>query len=217
MKRFFEILLRVVFVIIVLVLLTWGVYQLALKPWQTTWGATAVEAAAALPGDDLITNPQSDQTTRAITIHATPEQIWLWLVQMGADKGGLYTYEWLERMIQCRNTNADRIHSEWQQLNLEDIVTMCPGSFGPPPYQVAQIVPGQALVIGHHPLSEAEMASGLVWTDSWAFVLQPVDAQITRLVVRNRAGFDAPWRHWIEFGSFIMERGMLRGIRNRAE
>ena len=99
MKRFFEILLRVVFVIIVLVLLTWGVYQLALKPWQTTWGATAVEAAAALPGDDLITNPQSDQTTRAITIHATPEQIWPWLVQMGADKGGLYTYEWLERMM----------------------------------------------------------------------------------------------------------------------
>ena len=77
-------------------------------PWQRNWGATEEEVTAALPGDEL-TPPPVDQCTRAITIAAPPEEVWPWLVQMGADRGGFYSYAWMENLFGLRIRNADRI------------------------------------------------------------------------------------------------------------
>jgi hypothetical protein len=68
---------------------------------MTTWGATAQEIQGAFPGDELVPNPVS-QTTQAITIRAKPEQIYPWLLQIGVERGGMYSYDWLE--------NLDEIH-----------------------------------------------------------------------------------------------------------
>ncbi len=84
-------------------------------PWQRNWGATEEEVATALPGDAL-TPPPVDQCTRAITIAVPPEAVWPWLVQMGADRGGFYSYAWMENLFGLQIHNADRIHDEWQQL-----------------------------------------------------------------------------------------------------
>jgi hypothetical protein len=217
MKHFWKSCGTVLIILVGLVVLIWGAYQLLIEPWQMHWGASDAEVGAVLPGDALIPNRQGDQSTRGITIEATPAEIWPWLVQMGADKGGLYSYTSLERMAQCPQVNADRIHPEWQDLKPGDLLRMCPENSGPPPFQVAAIQPEAALIVGHPAQNEAELALGLEWVDAWSFILQPVDADTTRLLIRSRLGMDASWRHILEFGVFIMERGMLRGIRDRAE
>jgi hypothetical protein len=59
------------------------------------------------------------------------------------------------------------------------------------------------------------------WSDTWAFILQPIDENSTRLIIRSRSTYADPTMSAImsvvEPGYFIMERGMLYGIKERAE
>jgi hypothetical protein len=179
------------------------------RPWMDRWGATDAEVSAHLPGDEFVPNPYAT-TTRAVTIAASPESIFPWLLQMGADKGGLYSYTWLEAVIFCPNVNADRIHPEWQALSVGDPVKMCPKEFGPPPYTVAAILPNRALVMGHtHPDG--------TWAESWQFVIVPQADGSSRLIVRSRTSLSGGMWDVIHPGIFIMERGMMLGIKARAE
>ena len=36
-----------------------------------------------------------------MTIQAPVEQAWPWLAQLGQDRGGFYSYEWLENLAGC--------------------------------------------------------------------------------------------------------------------
>jgi hypothetical protein len=69
-------------IVIVVILLT---------PWMDRWGTTPAERAAEYPGDELVAQP-ARIVNRAVTIHATPEQIYPWILQIGADKSGMYSY-----------------------------------------------------------------------------------------------------------------------------
>lgn len=70
--------------------------HLALGPllhrWRTKWGATDDEAAASLPGDELVRSP-TWKYTHAITSVAPRAAVWPWLVQIGQGRGGFYSYE----------------------------------------------------------------------------------------------------------------------------
>src|SRR6266536_5684983 len=68
---------------------------LVVRPWQLRWGATDEERDATLAGDDLIPNPDLI-ATRAITVHATADQVWPWIAQLGQGRGGFYSYDALE-------------------------------------------------------------------------------------------------------------------------
>ncbi|MBI3691872.1 MAG: hypothetical protein HY239_14800, partial [Mycolicibacterium aromaticivorans] len=110
------------------VLATWmaaagiaAVYRWVLRPTMYAWGATDEEVAAELPGDGLV-EPGSTRTTRAITIDAPVEEVWPWLVQIGENRGGFYSYDVLERLVGTRIHNADVVHPEWQQLQVADTV-----------------------------------------------------------------------------------------------
>jgi hypothetical protein len=201
----------IVKLVLVLALIDLGLFVLyiPLRPWMDKWGAEAAEISASLPGDGLIANPAL-VTNRAVTIQATSEKIFPWLLQMGADKAGLYSYTWLEKMIAYPQTNADRIHPEWQGLKIGDPVRLCPEGSGPLPYQAAEIIPDQALIVGH------QEADGR-WVDSWAFVLQPAGDGTTRLIARSRTTLTGGIWDVIHPGVFIMERGMLLGIKEQAE
>ena len=55
---------------------------------------------------------------------------------------------------------------------------------------------------------------------TWAFVLQPIDAKSTRLLIRSRGHAEPAWAApliGVEPLHFVMERGMLLGIKERAE
>ena len=177
-------------------------------PWMDRWGATDEEITASYPGDELVPEPASF-VNRAITVNAPPEYIYPWIVQLDATKGGWYSYTWLESMLNCKMVNADRIHPEWQNLQVGDEVKMCPGEFAPPPYIVVQIHPNQAIVMGHQENGE--------WVDLYQFVIVPQVDGTSRLILRTRTMMVGGFWTVMHPGAFIMERGMLYGIKERAE
>ena len=180
-----------------------------LMPWMDRWGATDNEVTAGYTGDDLVPSPRITYT-RAVSINATPEEIYPWIVQLGAEKGGMYSYEWFETgILQCELVNADRIHEEWQDLKVGDPMKMCPGTSGPPPYEIAIIEPNHAIVMGHQ--------DNGTWVEVWQFVLVPEKDETTRLIIRSRNAAQGWFWDLIRPGEFIMMRGMMLGIKERAE
>jgi hypothetical protein len=181
----------------------------ALMPGMDRWGATDDEIAASFPGDELIPSPRYVYN-RSVTVHAAPEQIYPWLVQMGAEKGGMYSYEWFEtNILRCELINADSIHPEWQGLKVGDKVKMCPGDWGPPAYEVALLETDRAVVLGHQENGR--------WSDIWQFILVPRADGTTRLIARGREIKAGTIWDVMRPGQFVMERGMLLGIKERAE
>jgi len=83
-----------------------------LRPWYSKWGAAESELNMPLPGDELAPNPRLESTL-AITIQATPEVIWPWLLQLGQGRGGFYSYVRLENLADCEISNADHIFPEF--------------------------------------------------------------------------------------------------------
>jgi hypothetical protein len=181
----------------------------ALLPWMDRWGATDGEIAASLTGDELVPSPRITYT-RAISINAPPENVYPWIVQLGAEKGGMYSYEWFEtNILQCALINADRIHEEWQNLKVGDQMKMCPGTSGPPPYEVAILEQNRAIVFGHQDAG--------TWVEVWQFHLIPQADGSTRLVIRSRSAAEGLLWDAIRPGEFIMMRGMMLGVKERAE
>jgi len=180
----------------------------ALLPWVDRYGAMDEEINASYPGDELVPNPRITYT-RAISIAATSEEIYPWIAQLGADKGGMYSYTWIEALIQCPQTNADRIHEEWQGLEVGDKVLMCPDENMPPAYIVAMIEENQTIVLGHKEKND--------WIEVWQFNLVPQDDGTTRLVIRSRSAAEGWFWDAIRPGEFIMMRRMMLGIKERAE
>lgn len=182
---------------------------IALTPWMDRWGATDAEIAATYPGDELLPEP-AIFVNRAITIHAPAEAIYPWIVQLDARKGGWYSYTWLETyLLNCPIVNADRIHEEWQNLQVGDEVYMCPDQPMPPPYVVAQLHPNQAIVMGHQEDGK--------WVDIYQFIIVPQPDGTSRLILRTRTMMDSFFWQVLHPGTFVMERGLLYGVKERAE
>jgi hypothetical protein len=193
----------------------------AIDPWQRNWGATSTEVDAALPGDELTPTP-NEQCTRAITIEATPDDVWPWLVQMGADRGGFYSYDWLENLFALDIHNADRIVGDWQQLDVGDMVWANGARTGG--WVVELLVPNEALVMKMaDPATRraATRSEGFGFEFQWTFALQRTAGDRTRLIIRERTAYGrrstrllmAP----VGLASFVMTRKMLGGIQRRAE
>jgi hypothetical protein len=172
---------------------------LAIRPHLRRWGATADEAARPLPGDELVPEPAINATW-SVTIDAPVEEVWPWLAQIGQDRGGFYSYAWLENLAGCRLRNAEKIYPAWQQRTIGEVVPLHP-AVGLP---VQRFEPGHALVLS-----------------GWGpFVVEPIDAQHTRLISRSRVpkGWQAlSYVLLLEIPHFIMQREMLLGIKRRAE
>jgi hypothetical protein len=203
MKRVLKVMAILAGLVVLAVILT-----AALTPWMDRWGAREDEIAASFPGDDLLAEPALF-LNRAVTVNATPEEIYPWIVQLGADKGGMYSYTRLETLLRCSQVNADRIHPEWQGLEVGDEMKMCATQPAPPPYIIAQIDPNRAVVMGHKEDGK--------WVDVWAFIIVPQEDGTSRLITRTRTMATGGFWTIIHPGIFVMERGMLLGIKERAE
>lgn len=104
-------------------------------------GATPEEAAARLPGDELLERADL-QADRAVTIAAPPDRVWPWIAQLGQDKAGFYSFEWLENLVGCDIRNAERIVPAWQNPQVGDAFPLHPDMV----LTVARVDPGRALV-----------------------------------------------------------------------
>jgi hypothetical protein len=178
------------------------------RPWCLTWGATDEEATEALPGDELLEDPDLI-STRAISIAAPKAAVWPWLAQMGSGRGGLYTYDWIENLLGLHMHSVDVILPQFQEIEIGDAQRLGTGG---PTLRVAVAEPEAALVL---------RSDDGNWV--WAFCLVSTVVG-TRLISRNRIAVPgasslsrAFYRYLMEPGSLIMERRMLIGIRERAE
>ena len=170
------------------------VYALVVRPWQRTWGATPEEASRVLPGDELVTGGY--RTTHAVTITRPAGQVWPWLVQMGYERGGWYSYDRLERALGvgdfAEGRSARRIVPHLQSLTVGDTVALS-GNGG---FTVVGLDPARSLVlrIPMDPLTggRASAHSRVVLDWTWAFVLEPVD-QGCRLLIRVRGDLRPHW------------------------
>jgi hypothetical protein len=174
-------------------------YRIELQPWMRSWGATIVERTRTLPGDELVAEA-GVQTTHAVTIQAPVEEVWPWLAQVGQDRGGFYSYQWLENLAGCELRNADRVHPEWQRREVGEKVPLHPLN---------------ALAVT---VFEPNRALGL---EGWGvFVLEPAGERATRLIARGRIPAGLPslvYEAMVELPHFLMQRRMLLGIKARAE
>lgn len=196
-------------------------YWEVLRPWHERWGATEEEVHAELPGDELVAEPAT-QSTRGITVNAPPGQVWPWVVQLGADRAGFYSYDWLENLFGLGIHSADQVIADWQQRAVGDLVYADAAGTGG--WYVMHVVPSEALV-----LKMANVATGqparrdeqLRWEFLWTFVTRNPGNGTTRLLVRERVGFGSRTTRLlmapVGFVSFLMTQKMMRGIKARAE
>jgi hypothetical protein len=189
-----------------------------LRGWRTRWGTRGDEASRALPGDDLIPAPRWS-STRAIGIRARADQVWPWLAQMGEGRGGLYSYDMLERLFGCDIRNTDQIIPALQNLVVGDGISLHPKI---PALPVARIEPNRYLLLGNSPRFTPELEGEI--GVSWLFYLDERPEGITRLITRWRAAYELTTPMRLGFGPllvepmhFTMERKMLLGIRARSE
>src|SRR6476661_7211352 len=110
--------------------------------WRN-WGATAAELSGPMTGDSKVPSPNY-AATLAVTINATPADVWPWLVQLGYRRGGLYSYDWLHRLFgYLDRPSADQILPEFQHLAVGDEIPIGRGGGFP----VTAIEPGRELVM----------------------------------------------------------------------
>jgi hypothetical protein len=138
---------------------------------------------------------------------------------MGCRRAGWYSFDWLDN---DGVPSADRIIPELQNLVVGDILPATPDK--PDGFAVLRIEPERALVIGAPSLlpGGSDPPEAPPWRTTWAFVLEPIGEEATRLVVRVRADYQpgpmmalvAPFMRALHE---VMERQQLRNLRRRAE
>jgi hypothetical protein len=195
-----------------------------LAPWYRTWGATEEEVQRSLPGDDLVLHPASELTC-ALTVQAPAGEVWPWLVQIGCQRAGWYSYDLLDN---GGVPSTRHLLPEHQRLSIGDQVLLTPK--GPLAMPVVALEPEKALVLGGtldtrtgegvrtgEPLPEAYYSGFNV------FALERAGETETRLIFRQRLDWNPGlantlmYRVFLEPISFVMGRKMLKGIKQRAE
>ena len=160
-----------------------------------------------MPGDELDPHP-SFNATRAITIDATPEAVWPWLVQIGRGRAGFYSYDLFDNGAR---PSAAKILPDFQRPQIGDRVAMATKVNERTAFTIKSLEPNRSML----------------WVkpqSTWAWRLEPLEAGGTRLIVRLRDHYN--WRSpggalmallLLEIGDFPMMRKLLRGIKKRAE
>ena len=191
----------------------WGVsFAAGLGDWMGNWGSTGFERSIRLPGDEVLPDAEN-MGTKAISINATPEEIWPWIAQMGVGRAGMYSYDWIDRLIGSGDAvdghSATVIHPELQERKVGDLMV-----FHPPSglaYTVAKVSAPRLIVYQGQSLSQV----------TWTFYLLPNDDG-TRLITRWRGtkstGAGETFANAV-FGTmdFVMEQRMLTRIKELAE
>jgi len=199
-------------------------YAIVIHPVLMRAGATDDEIRGPWPGDDLGAAGIA-RTTCAITIHAPARDVWPWIVQLGQDRAGFYSYRWLENLVGCDMPDCRSIVPAFQDRALGDTVWLAPrdrfGEIGR--MTVARYEPNRAMVLvmagdGARLARGARMKGG-----SWGFILHERSPNETRFITRSMDNTHpsvlALAFRALVFDSMhaIMERKMMRNIKHLVE
>lgn len=195
-----------------------------LRPWYRRWGASVAETSRAFPGDEFVPRPKSE-LTMAINVRAPVEAIWPWLMQIGCQRGGWYSYDLLDN---GSVPSAGRILPEYQDLKVGDIVKAMPkGDFG---FPVATILPEKALVLAGtldthtgQPADPNDSGLEAYFSGDQTFYIDKQGDGASRLIFRMRIDWNPSfangliYRYILEPVSFVMGRKTLLNVKRRAE
>jgi len=186
-------------------------------------GATRAERLKTLPGDELLPGAKGS-STMAVTIDAPPSAVWPWLMQMGCDRGGFYSWDHLDN---GGRPSATEIHPEWQALSVGDRMLCTPD--GDWWFTVERLEPNRVLVlrssidVGRRTPFDPSGPTPRVSSDSiWVFVLEELPQGKTRLLVRSR-GVARPRLLGVanvlfwDAAHVVMQARQLRNLKRRAE
>lgn len=188
-----------------------GAYARIVRPRVARWEAEDSEVSRAMPLDGSVSDPDH-VTNRAITIEASPDEIWFWMAQMGeSPRGGFYSYDWIERLM---------------GMDVKNARTAIPGCPAP---QVGDKLDrrGHMLVKAVEPRIYIVLGppdDDSLWVQAtWCLALYPIDQANTRLIsrVRARTKRRTPaalvWKLLLDPGQFAMERKILLEIKALSE
>lgn len=195
-----------------------------IRPWYMRWGATPDEIGKTCPGDEF-TPHSASQATRAVTINAPVSEVWPWIVQVGQDRAGFYSYTWLENLFRADMHNAGWIHQEWQTRKVGDTVWLARKDryAGQARVIVAALDPGRAMVLVSPEDAERISRGGCADGGTWTFIIDPINGHATRLILRSRGPQDESFltmlfrRFVFDPAHFIMERKMMLSIKKHVE
>lgn len=190
-------------------------YTFVARPWFLNWGAVGTDGTRPLMGDDawlggVITG------TRGVTVRKLPEQVWPWLVQIGQDRAGFYSYAWLENLALAGIRNVFETRPEWQKREVKDLVRAVKPGYLFGSFDKQGVEPGWKV-------SEVEPDNVLVLKNWGSFVLEPRMPGWSRLLVRSKG---EPLRgpvgrlaaFWLlDPAHFVMEKKMMTEIKRLAE
>jgi len=180
---------------------------------RSHWGVEASLAAQRWPGDELVPKPRWGWT-HGIEIDAAPGEVWPWIAQIGADRGGFYSYQWLENVVGCGVSNAEAIHPEWE-VEVGSAFRLHPKM---PALRVVEVKRGEYFVVHGAP-------EGKAWVEaSWLFLVEPVGEGRSRFISRYRIATSDDLATRLQYGAalvepigFAMDRRMLLGVKERVE
>ena len=183
------------------------------QSWWRSVRATRSERTRALPGDERIPDAL-DTITHAITIDRPAQDVWPWIVQMGAGaRAGWYSYDWIDN---GRVESATRIVDNLQHPEIGTTYPALPGM--KEGFTLVGMKEGQWLTL-------AFLAKDGGTDVTWTFVLEPAGPEATRLLVRVRGGQGYRFHGLplpltklvIRVVHYVMERRQLLGIVDRVE
>lgn len=186
---------------------------------RSRWGVDEETADRPLPGDELVPEPRW-RWTHGIEVDAPAEDVWPWVAQIGADRAGFYSYQWLENLPGCDVRNAETVHPEWA-AQAGDGLLLHPKM---PPLPIVHIEPGRCLLAHAGPDPGTDRATDS-WADvTWLFLVEPLGEERCRVISRYRCATSDDLATRLQLGptliepiSFAMDRRMLQGIKERAE
>jgi hypothetical protein len=199
------------------------IHHIMIRPWMLDWGAPEKIQHLVLSGDTLV----SDEThhTRAVLVKATPDEIWPWLLQLGQERGGFYSYTWLENIFAAdmHNVYTQRLELQHSRPVGDTIWMADKNRYGGMGHQlIGQIIPCKSFVMvgdnDYARLRRGEKAMG-----SWSIYIYPEDDSNTWLIARssiseNTSKAELFLRYFTyEVPHFIMEQKMLRTMRDLSE
>ena len=198
-------------------------YALQVRPRLLRWGTTEDEVRGHFPGADIIHGGKRT-ATMAVTIDAPPSRVWPWLVQMGCDRAGWYSWD---RLDNAGRQSARRVHPAWQSLSVGQHLSSVPS--GDHWFEVAALEPERFLGLrATFSLTGRQLAPAArrphSFTDSlWAFQLKELPGGRTRLIVsgysvsRPRLLFALANLLFWEPAHWVMQTRQFTNLKQRAE
>jgi hypothetical protein len=192
-----------------------------LRRARSHWGLEPGTATRTYPGDELVQAPRWSYT-HGVEIEAPAPRVWPWIAQIGADRAGFYSYQWLENLVGCEVRNAETVHPDWEARVGQPLV-LHPDPKAPR-LEIVAVEPG-VHVIARARADEQTRAGGTAWAAaSWLFFLEPLGNNRCRFISRYRASSSEDLATRLAFGpallepvGFAMDRRMLLGVKERAE